>query len=95
MGVNGKPKMWNISKTADRRGKRMKIWDTGSYSAYMLGTFNARFLVFSFRSFGALCKLSDSTSPTIFIRSYPNFWKTFTLLGNLAKFYKIYGTLKF
>ena len=23
IGVNGKPEMWNISKTADRRAKRM------------------------------------------------------------------------
>ncbi len=30
----GKPKMWNISKTADRRAKRTKIWDSEYYSAY-------------------------------------------------------------
>ncbi len=35
MGVNGKPKMWNISKTDDRRAKRAKIWDSRSYSAHM------------------------------------------------------------
>ena len=34
----GKPKMWNISKTANCRAKRTKIWDSGSYmySASML-----------------------------------------------------------
>ncbi len=37
----GKPKIWNISKTADRRAKRMIIWDSGCYSAYMEGTFDA------------------------------------------------------
>ncbi len=31
----GKPKMWNISKTGDRRAKRTKIWDSGYYSAHM------------------------------------------------------------
>ena len=31
----GKSKMWNISKTADRRAKLTKIWDSGYYSAYM------------------------------------------------------------
>ena len=31
----GKPKMWNISKTADRIVKRMKIWESGNYSAHM------------------------------------------------------------
>ncbi len=42
----GKPKMWNISKTADRRTKRAKIWDSGYYSAHIEGTFDARFLEF-------------------------------------------------
>ena len=31
----GKPKMWNILKTADRRAKRTKMWDSGPYSACM------------------------------------------------------------
>ncbi len=35
----GKPKMLKISKMANHRAKRMKIWDSGSYSAYMEGTF--------------------------------------------------------
>ena len=47
-----KPKMWNISKTAERRAKRTKIWD--------LGVFESRFLEFSLASFSALCKISDS-----------------------------------
>ncbi len=42
----GKPKMLNISKTANHRAKRMKMWDSVYYSAHMQGTFNARFLEF-------------------------------------------------
>ena len=38
----GKPKMWNITKTANRRPQRTKIWDSGSYSAHIEGTFDAR-----------------------------------------------------
>ena len=49
----GRPKMLNISKTANRRAKQTKIWDSGSYSAYMEGTFDARFLEFVLGSFGA------------------------------------------
>ena len=37
----GKPKMWNISKTANPRAKWTKIWDSGSYSVYVEGTFDA------------------------------------------------------
>ncbi len=37
----GKPKMWNISKAANHRAKWNKIWVSGSYSAYMEGTFDA------------------------------------------------------
>ncbi len=56
----GKLKMWNISKTANSRAKRTKIWDSGSYSAFMQGTFDAQFLEFG--SFGALCKISNFTN---------------------------------
>ena len=45
-----KPKMWNISKTAKRRAKRMTSWDPGCYRS-----FDARFLEFGLGSFGALC----------------------------------------
>ncbi len=31
----GKPKMWNISKTAGRRVKWTKSSDSGCYGAYM------------------------------------------------------------
>ena len=37
----GKPKMWTISKAADRRAKRTKIWDSGDYSTHMEVTFDA------------------------------------------------------
>ena len=57
----GKPNMWNILKAADRRVKRMKIWDSGYYSAYMQRTFDAQFLEFGLRSFGGLCKISNFT----------------------------------
>ncbi len=30
----GKPIMWNISKTADRRAKRTEIWDSGYRNEY-------------------------------------------------------------
>ena len=56
----GKPKMWNILKTADCRVKLMKIWDSGCYSTHMEGTFDAQFLDFGLGSFRALCKISDS-----------------------------------
>ncbi len=42
----GKFKMWNISKTANRTGKRTKILDSVYYSAHMYGTFDAQFLEF-------------------------------------------------
>ncbi len=57
----GKPKMWNISKTADHRAKRTEIWDSGYYNAYIWGTFDARFLGCGLGSFGTLCKISDCT----------------------------------
>ncbi len=57
----GKSKMWNILKTAKRRSKGMKIWDSGCYCAYMQGTFDARFLEFGLGSFSALCKISNYT----------------------------------
>ncbi len=31
----GKSKMWNISKTADRRANRTEIWDSG-YDRYLV-----------------------------------------------------------
>ncbi len=60
MGLNGKPKRWNISKIADRRAKLTIIWESGYYSAYMQGTFDARFLEFGLGSLDALCKIYDS-----------------------------------
>ncbi len=57
----GKPKMWNISKMANRRAKRTKVWNSGYYSVYVEGTFDARFLEFGLGSFSALCKISNFT----------------------------------
>ena len=57
----GKPKIWNISKMAICRAKQMIIWDSGSYSTYMEGTFDARFHEFGLGSFSALCKISNFT----------------------------------
>ena len=37
----GKPKMWSISKTADRRAKQTNIWDSGYYNTHMGVTFDA------------------------------------------------------
>ena len=56
---------WNIFKTANRRANQTKIWDSGFYSAHMLGTFDIRFLEFDLGPFGALCKISN----------YPFFFK--------------------
>ncbi len=53
--------MLNISKTANRRAKRTKIWDLGSYSGHMQDTLDARFIEFGLVSFGALWKISVST----------------------------------
>ncbi len=61
-GSMGEPKMWNLSKTAYRRAKWKKIWNPGSYSAHMEGTFDARFLDLRLGSFGALCKISNFTT---------------------------------
>ena len=33
--MNGNPKMWNISKTADRRAKPSKIWDSVQYTVHI------------------------------------------------------------
>ncbi len=43
----------------ERNGR--KIWDSGYYSAHMYGTFYARYLEFALGSFGAFCKISEST----------------------------------
>ncbi len=56
-----KRKMWNISKTANRRVKRTKIWDSGYYSAHMKGTFHVQLLEFGLGSFGVFCKISNFT----------------------------------
>ncbi len=54
--------MWNILKTADRRVKETKIWDSGYYSAHRQGTFDARFFEFGLGSFSALYKISNFTN---------------------------------
>ena len=61
IGVNGKPKMQNNSKTANRRANRTKIWDSGCYSAFRESTCDAQFLEFDLGPFGALCKISHFT----------------------------------
>ena len=57
----GKPKIWNISKTADRRAKWTKTWVSGYYSAHSEGTFDPRFLEFGLGSYSAFCKISNFT----------------------------------
>ncbi len=57
----GRPKMWYILKTADRRAKRRKMWDSGYYSTHIEVSFNARLLDFGLGSFGALYKISNFT----------------------------------
>ncbi len=53
----GKSKRLSISKTADRRAKRTKIWDSGYYNARLEDTFDARFLEFGLGSFSAKCPI--------------------------------------
>ena len=100
----GKPKMWNISKTADRRAKWTKIWVSGYYSAHSEGTFHARFLEFVLGSFGAFCKISNFTilklcsSPNFYLISsklytrYPNHSviQAITFFGDLPKIQKLW-----
>ena len=76
-----KPKMGNISKTADRRAKRTKIWDLGLYSALCQVLLMPDSLSLVWGSFSALQNFQfydfqNATSPTIFIGSHPNFMRT-------------------
>ena len=57
----GKPKMWNISKTANRRTKRAKIWESGFLSTHMEVSFDVRFLEFDLGSLGVFCTISNFT----------------------------------
>ena len=57
----GKHKLWNISKTVDRRAKRTKIWDLGYHSAYMYGTLMPDSLSLVWGYLVYFCKISDST----------------------------------
>ena len=57
----GKPKMWNISKTADRTAKGTKRLVSGYYSAHSEGTFHARSLKFGLGPLGAFCTISNFT----------------------------------
>ncbi len=69
----GKPKIWNISKTADCRAKRIQIWDSGYYNAHIADTFDAQFLEFGLGSFGARCKFSDFTIfKTLLLSQFPS-----------------------
>ncbi len=75
MGFNGK--ILNIWKKADRRAKRMKIWDSGILT---LLTWGVSSFQFSLGSLGALWEISDDkvskgehrTVPTVFIQTL---WK--------------------
>ncbi len=104
----GKPKMWNISTTANRSAKRTKLWDSRSFSAYMEGTFDARFLEFGLGSFGAFCKIFNFTIFETPLRSQfsPDSSKLYTVYHNhtgchfffswrSAKRCKNYGILKY
>ena len=84
----GKPNMWNISKTVHCSAKRTKIWDFGYYSGHKeVTSFDARFLEFGWRSFGAICKISNftfflnSSLLPIFIRFHPNFIQSILIMG--------------
>ena len=103
MGVNGEiKKMSNMLKTADRRAKWTKIWDSAYYSAYMKGTFDACFLEFGLGSFGALCKISDSMIfETLLFQQFSSDFNQSSYFHLMSakryedKFYKFCSTLKF
>ena len=58
MGVNGKIMKCAIF-TADRRPKRMNVWDAQSKKLHLQGTFQVRSFEFSLGFFGALSKISN------------------------------------
>ncbi len=60
-GSTGKNKMWNISKTTDRRAKRPKFGTRDTTVDICRVLFDAQLLQFALGSFCALCKFSDST----------------------------------
>ena len=53
MGVNGDYKNCHIMETAGRRGKRNKIWDSGTLVTHMWCTFEPSSVQGHLRSFGA------------------------------------------
>ncbi len=84
MGVNRKPKMWNISKRAVRRVKEMKIWNSGYCSALRYGNFADWFFQFGLKSFGALCTISILRSSKHYApppNFHPNFIEGILIMG--------------
>ncbi len=59
MRVNGKPKMWNISKTLDHRAK-LNVGTRGT-TVHIESTFDARFLEFGLGHSVHFAKISDFT----------------------------------
>ena len=65
----GKDKMCNISKTAGRRAKQTKIWDSWYYSAHMEVTIVSRFIEFGLGSFGKISNFTILSSAWLFQQS--------------------------
>ncbi len=57
----GKPKMWKSRKRLKRSKPGRQFGTRGPTVHNMEGTFDTRFLEFGLGSFGAICKLSNST----------------------------------
>ncbi len=69
--------MCNILKMADRRVKRMKIWDLRSYLLCYVGYFSCLILMSSVEVIRYIFKIPDvnafGVAPTIFIQFQRNF----------------------
>ena len=67
--------MWNISKTADRRAKRTKIWDSVHVCRVLLMAESLSLAwghSVHFAKFPML-RFQKATAPTVFIQFQPNF----------------------
>ncbi len=79
--------MCNILKTADRRAKRMKSWNSECPMNNMCRVlFISDSMCLVWGSFGALCKIPDvntlkATNPEIFIEYQPNFMENMVIRG--------------
>ena len=96
MCVNGKPKMWNMWKTANRRAKRTKIWDLRYYvhigrvllmpdSLSLVWGHSVHFAKFPILRFSKHYSFNSfrqiSTPSTVFVRFQPNSAQSIIIRG--------------